>query len=50
MFDKDGSGAISEEELGEIMRMLGHNPSIEELREMISEYDADGKILQCSYI
>ena len=42
LFDKDNDGVISTEELGTVMRSLGQNPNEEELREMISEVDADG--------
>jgi calmodulin len=41
MFDKDGSGAISKEELGEVMSQLGFAPTDEELRDMINEHDSD---------
>ncbi|MBW4632277.1 MAG: EF-hand domain-containing protein [Iphinoe sp. HA4291-MV1] len=41
VFDEDGSGAISTEELGQIMRSLGQSPSDTELRDMIKEVDVD---------
>lgn len=42
LFDKDGSGTISNEELEVVMKSLGQNPSEEELQKMIREVDADG--------
>lgn len=45
LFDKDGSGTISNEELEVVMKSLGQNPSEEELQKMIKEVDADGKEL-----
>ena len=40
--DRDGSGAISVEELGSLMSMLGLQASAEELDTMASEIDTDG--------
>ena len=44
MFDSDGGGDISTKELGQVMRMLGQNPSREELDAIIEEVDEDGKL------
>ncbi|XP_037832970.1 troponin C, skeletal muscle isoform X1 [Kryptolebias marmoratus] len=41
MFDTDGGGDISTKELGTVMRMLGQNPSREELDAIIEEVDED---------
>uniref|UniRef100_A0A3Q1AXV3 Troponin C, skeletal muscle n=1 Tax=Amphiprion ocellaris TaxID=80972 RepID=A0A3Q1AXV3_AMPOC len=38
MFDTDGGGDISTKELGTVMRMLGQNPTREELDEIIEEF------------
>ncbi|XP_052103548.1 calmodulin-like [Mytilus californianus] len=42
LFDKDGDGTITTQELGIIMRSLGQNPTDIELKNIIDEVDADG--------
>ena len=42
MFDKDGDGKISAEELKHVMMNLGEKLTDEELDEMIKEADIDG--------
>ena len=42
IFDKDGDGTISTLELGTVMKNLGHDPTEEELQDMINEVDKDG--------
>ncbi len=41
VLDVDGNGAISTEELGEVMRSLGQNPTEAGLRDLIKEIDVD---------
>mmetsp|Transcript_11199 Transcript_11199/g.20415 ORF Transcript_11199/g.20415 Transcript_11199/m.20415 type:complete len:162 (-) Transcript_11199:127-612(-) len=42
LFDKDGDGTITAEELGVVMRSLGRKPTMEDLKNMIAEVDDDG--------
>ncbi|XP_076449600.1 neo-calmodulin-like isoform X3 [Babylonia areolata] len=42
LFDKDGDGSISTDELGTVMRNLGQFPSLDELNTMLKEIDIDG--------
>ena len=42
MFDVDGDGTVSTEELKDVMAKLGQNPSEKELTDMINEVDEDG--------
>ncbi|XP_028770663.1 calmodulin-like isoform X1 [Neltuma alba] len=42
LFDKDGDGCITMEELGSAIRSLDQHPTQEELQFMISQVDADG--------
>lgn len=39
LFDKDGDGQIEAEEVRVALRVLGFNPTLEELREMVAEVD-----------
>jgi len=42
IFDQDGGGDISTRELGRVMKLLGQNPTREELAKIIEEVDVDG--------
>ncbi|XP_046535934.1 calmodulin-like protein 3 [Equus quagga] len=42
LFDKDGDGIITTQELGTVMRSLGQNPTEAELQGMVSKVDHDG--------
>lgn len=42
LFDKDGDGTITKEELGRVMRSLGQFARTEELQQMLQEVDIDG--------
>lgn len=43
LFDKDGDGSITKDELGRVMRSLGQFARSEELQEMLQEIDSDGE-------
>ena len=42
MFDKDGDGTVSHNELCLVMRGLGQNPSPQEIQRMMEDIDSDG--------
>ena len=42
LFDVDGDGSITVEELRTVFSSLGQNPSDQELRDMIADVDEDG--------
>ncbi|KAJ8308336.1 hypothetical protein KUTeg_013210 [Tegillarca granosa] len=42
LFDKDGDGEITTDELGAVMKSMCQDASMEELKEMIREADLDG--------
>ena len=42
LFDKDRSGSIDKEELGEVFKSLGQHYTEAELQEMVDEIDDDG--------
>lgn len=44
MFDTDGDGRVTKDELRITMRKLGQNPTEEELDNMMAEVDEDGRI------
>jgi calmodulin len=41
LFDKDGNGQISSEEVGSLLTALGRNPTEEEINNLIAECDKD---------
>ena len=42
LFDRNGDGSITSNELGHVMRCLGQEPSETEISAMIREVDVDG--------
>ena len=50
VFDKDGSGTISGDEIAHVMKSFGENLSDEELKIMMEEVDKDGNgTIDCTY-
>lgn len=43
MFDKEGDGTITTQDLGTVMRCLGRNPTEEDIQDMIREVDPERK-------
>lgn len=41
LFDKNGTGQITKDDMGEVMRSLGLSPTESELQDMINEVDID---------
>merc|ERR1739845_183330 len=42
IFDEDGGGDISTRELGRVMKLLGQNPTPQQLQQIVLEVDQDG--------
>lgn len=45
MFDKNGDGMITSEELSQVMMSLGHRPTLGELKAFIRAVDTDREFL-----
>eukprot|EP00252_Welwitschia_mirabilis_P015317 TRINITY_DN33658_c0_g1_i1.p1 TRINITY_DN33658_c0_g1~~TRINITY_DN33658_c0_g1_i1.p1 ORF type:complete len:151 (-),score=17.02 TRINITY_DN33658_c0_g1_i1:188-640(-) len=45
LFDQDGDGCITTDQLGTVMRSLGKNPTEAEIKEMVREIESNGKTL-----
>jgi calmodulin len=43
LFDKDNDGVVTAKELSTVLKSLGHNPTEQELGEMIASVDSDGR-------
>jgi Ca2+-binding EF-hand superfamily protein len=46
LYDKDSDGAISPKVLGNVMRTLGQNPTEDELKCLINEFDCEGHLFK----
>ncbi len=45
LYDKDSDGAINPKVLGNVMRTLGQNPTEDELKGLINEFDCEGLVI-----
>ncbi len=43
LFDRDGDGTIALDEMQIVMRSIGKNPSIQEIKDMMKEVDPDNE-------
>jgi calmodulin len=43
LFDINGDGRVTADELGKVMESLGHRPTEQELVDMVNEIDEDGE-------
>ena len=43
LFDKDGSGSISAEELGSVLKAQGVELTADQLKALLKKYDSNGK-------
>ena len=50
LFDKDGDGHITANELALVVRALGQEPTQKELDNMLAELDSDGKLAHLSRV
>ncbi|XP_013402361.1 calmodulin-6 [Lingula anatina] len=48
VFDKDGNGMITTEELGEVLRSLGERPTYFELKDAMEAMDGDLTMYWCN--
>ena len=42
LFDKDGDGTITTQELSTVLRALGQDPSKDEVKDIVNDVDVDG--------
>lgn len=49
LFDKNGDGHISANELGQVLRAIGQNPTEATIQEVMTKADKDGVCVYCCY-
>ena len=45
LFDKDNDGAIATRDVIAVLRSLGYNPAEKEVKQLLEEFDAEGKFI-----